>query len=225
MAVGVFEAKAHLWTIFLQIKQLLTVEGSSTLLPNKLDSIFIFHPTFDQSKCHQNRSSAEARHTVDSDAAARLLPKLQLQQIQPVIDDLIGRGSAIVERPVQDLDALLHHQSGIVRGLAHSHDGGDSVLLQLLDELVQRGVGGIVGDQESHVFVGDFHRGGSVHSSHFNDAKVKDNVTKAKCLVQSKKHRCKHLVELGGNVNRNVRWVKFLQASSNGWQESTKRLL
>lgn len=35
-----------------------------------------------------------------------------------------------------------------------------------LDELVQRGVGGIVGDEEPHVFVGDLHWGWSVHASH-----------------------------------------------------------
>ena len=31
MAVGIFEAQAHLWTIFLQVEQLLTIERSSTL--------------------------------------------------------------------------------------------------------------------------------------------------------------------------------------------------
>ena len=30
MAVGVFEAQAHLWTIFLQVEQLFAVECSST---------------------------------------------------------------------------------------------------------------------------------------------------------------------------------------------------
>lgn len=31
MAVGIFEAQAHLWTIFLQVEQLLAVERSPTL--------------------------------------------------------------------------------------------------------------------------------------------------------------------------------------------------
>lgn len=35
-----------------------------------------------------------------------------------------------------------------------------------LDELVQGDVGGIVGNEEPHVFVGDLHGGRSVHSSH-----------------------------------------------------------
>lgn len=40
-----------------------------------------------------------------------------------------------------------------------------------LDELVQGGVGGIVGNEEPHVFVGDLHRGWSVHTSHCDNVK------------------------------------------------------
>ena len=35
-----------------------------------------------------------------------------------------------------------------------------------LYELVQSGVGGIVGDEEPHVLVGYLHRGWAVHTSH-----------------------------------------------------------
>lgn len=38
-----------------------------------------------------------------------------------------------------------------------------------LDELAEGGVGGVVGDEEPHVLVGDLHRGRSVHSSHRDD--------------------------------------------------------
>lgn len=171
MAVGIFEAQAHLWTIFFQVEQLLTVERSSTLLSNELDSIFVFHPTFDQGERDQNRSSPQPCHTVDSDAAAGLLPKLQLQQVQPIIHDLVGGRSSIVKRPIQNLDSLFHHQGGIIGGLTNSHNGGHAIFLQLLDELVQGGVGGIVGNEEPHVFVGDLHRGRSVHTSHCDNVK------------------------------------------------------
>lgn len=174
MAVGIFEAQAHLWTIFLQVEQLFAVKRSSTLLSNELDSIFIFHPTFYQGKRHQNRSSPQPCHTVDSDAAAGLLPELQLQQVQPIIHDLVGGRSSIIKRPIQNLDSFLHHQGGIIGGLTNSHNRGDSVFLQLLDELVQGGVGGIVGNEEPHVFVGDLHRGWSVHTSHCDDVKIKN---------------------------------------------------
>lgn len=42
-----------------------------------------------------------------------------------------------------------------------------------LNELVQGGIGGIVGNEEPHVFVGDLHRGRSVHSSHRDNSKKK----------------------------------------------------
>ena len=42
-----------------------------------------------------------------------------------------------------------------------------------LNELVQGGVGGIVGNEEPHVFVGDLDRGRSVHSSHYDNVKNK----------------------------------------------------
>lgn len=171
MAVGIFEAQAHLWTIFLQVEQLLAVERSSTLLSNELDSIFIFHPTFDQGECDQDRSSPQPCHTVDSDAAAGLLPELQFQQVQPIIHDLVGGWSSIVERPIQNLYSFFHHQGGIIGGLANSNNGGHSIFLQLLDELVQGGVSGIVGNEESHVLVGDLHRGWSVHASHCDNVK------------------------------------------------------
>lgn len=38
-----------------------------------------------------------------------------------------------------------------------------------LDELVESGVGGIVGNEEPHVFVGDLHGSWSVHTSHRDD--------------------------------------------------------
>lgn len=162
-------AQAHLWTIFLQVEKLLAVERSPTLLSNELDSVFILHPTFDQCKCHKNRSSAKPCHTVDSNAAARLLSELQFQQVQPIIHNLVGGRSTIIKRPIQNLNPLFHHKGGIVSGLTNSHHSGDSILLQLLNELVQGSVGWIVGNEEPHVFVGDLNRGWSVHASHCND--------------------------------------------------------
>lgn len=44
-----------------------------------------------------------------------------------------------------------------------------------LYELVQGGVGGVVGDEEPHVLVGDLHRGRSVHTSHCDNVKKSTN--------------------------------------------------
>ncbi len=45
MAVGIFEAQAHLWTIFLQVEQLLAVERSSTLPGRKIGTLIQLSPT------------------------------------------------------------------------------------------------------------------------------------------------------------------------------------
>lgn len=84
------------------------------------------------------------------DAAARFLSELGVEQLEPVVNNLSGRGAAIVERPVlreetnierltsedqpkdvkscrgtvntyQNLDSLLLHWGLVIRGVADSH--------------------------------------------------------------------------------------------------------
>lgn len=49
-------------------------------------------------------SPPQSCHTVDSDAAARLLPELQLQQVQPILHDLVGGRSSIIKRPILETE-------------------------------------------------------------------------------------------------------------------------
>lgn len=51
-------------------------------------------------------SPSQSCHTVDSDAAARLLSELQLQQVQPIIHNLVGGRSAIIKRPILEVDMV-----------------------------------------------------------------------------------------------------------------------
>lgn len=37
---------------------------------------------------------------MDSNAATRLLPKLRLQEVQPIINNLVRGGSSIIKRPI-----------------------------------------------------------------------------------------------------------------------------
>lgn len=71
-----------------------------------------------------------------------------------------------------------------------------------LNKLVQRGVGGIVGNEEPHVFVGDLDGGGSVHSSHRESVTTYRyiDIPKAKRFPQSK-NTCKQF-ELEGMSNK-----------------------
>lgn len=50
--------------------------------------------------CDSGCSPPQPCNTVDSDAAAGLLPELQLQQVQPIVHDLVGGRSSIVKRPI-----------------------------------------------------------------------------------------------------------------------------
>lgn len=43
---------------------------------------------------------AKSCHAMHGDAAARFLSELVIEQLEPVVNDLSGRGAAIVERPV-----------------------------------------------------------------------------------------------------------------------------
>jgi len=48
----------------------------------------------------EKRSPAQPRHAVDRHTATRLLPELQLQQVQPIVHDLVGGRSSVIERPI-----------------------------------------------------------------------------------------------------------------------------
>lgn len=163
VAVGILESQTHFGSVFLEVKKLFGVEGSTSLLPYELHSILVPHPTLNEGQGHQDWSSAKPCHTVHSDAAARLLSELGVEQLEPIIHDLGGRRGAIIEGPVHDLNPLLLHWSFIIGGLTHSHQCVHMKLLQLLGELVERGIGGVVGDEEPHALVGNLDCSGAVH--------------------------------------------------------------
>lgn len=167
MSVGILESKTHFGTIFFQVEKLLAVKCSTPLLSNELNSILILHPTLNQGQGNQHWGSSKACHTMHGNAASWLLPELNPKKIQPIINNLVGGRSSIIKGPIQNLNALLDNQVCIIRGLAHSNNRCHPIFLQFLDEFVKRGISGIVGNEESHVFVSDLHWGRSIHTSHF----------------------------------------------------------
>lgn len=62
--------------------------------------IILFDKIITSQFLRTQRSPPQSCHTVDSDAAAGLLPELQLQQVQPIIHNLVGGRSTIVEGPI-----------------------------------------------------------------------------------------------------------------------------
>ena len=53
---------------------------------NQLDSIFVFHASFDESESDQNRSSAQTSYAVYRDALLRILLKVVPHELQPFTD-------------------------------------------------------------------------------------------------------------------------------------------
>lgn len=163
LSVRVFEPQPLLGSVFFEISQLFAVDGSSALLSNELDGIFILHSTLYQSQGNQHWSPSQTCHTVHSHAAAGVLLKLLLQQTKPVVHQFTGRRSAVVKGPVHHSDAVFLQRRFIIRALTHSNHCGGPETLQVLYKGAERAVGGVVSDQESHVFVTQFDRSGSVH--------------------------------------------------------------
>lgn len=166
VVMRVLKSESLLWSVFFQVCQLLAVDGSSALLSDELDGIFILHPTLDQGQRDEDGSAPQAGHTVHSHTAARVLAELGLQQVEPIFHNLAGRRCSIIKWPIHDSDAVLL-QGGLVIGhFTHSHDRGGTVFLQVLQEGAESGIGGVVGDEEPHVFIADLHGCRAVHPGH-----------------------------------------------------------
>lgn len=48
VAVGILEPQTHFGSVFLEVKKLFGVEGSTSLQPYELHSILILHPTLNE---------------------------------------------------------------------------------------------------------------------------------------------------------------------------------
>lgn len=166
VVMRVLKSESLLWSVFFQVGQLLAVDGSSSLLSDELDGILILHPTLDQGQRDEDGSSPQAGHAVHSHAAAWVFTELGLQQVEPIFYYLAGRRGSIIKRPVHYSDAILLQGGFVIGDLAHPYHRGGTVFLQVLQEGAERGIGGVVGDEEPHVFVADFHGRRAVHSGH-----------------------------------------------------------
>lgn len=166
VVMRVLKSESLLWSVFFQVRQLLAVDGSSALLSDELDGIFVFHAALDQGQCNEDRSASQTSYAVHSHAAARVFAELCLQQVEPIFHYLARRRCSIIEWPIHDSDAIFLQRGLVIGHFTHSHNCGGTILLQILQEGVERGIGGVVSDEEPHVFVADLHRCGAVHPGH-----------------------------------------------------------
>lgn len=64
---------------------------------------------------------------------------------------------------VEPLQLLAHIGIELARGVGHNDQTEGRWMMSYLGELVERGVGGVVGDEEPHALVGNLYCGGAVH--------------------------------------------------------------
>jgi len=94
---------------------LLSIYGSSTLLSNHLYGILVLHPKLDESRGHEDRGSAQASHTVDPDAGVRVGLELFVDQVQPLVHNLLGWGRSVREAELRHGDLLLLQLLSVVK--------------------------------------------------------------------------------------------------------------
>jgi len=129
---------------------LFSIDGSPTLPSNHLHGILVLHPELDEGRGHENRGPAEAGHAVDPNAGVRVGLELLVDQVQPLVHDLLGRSRAVREAQLGHLDLLLFKLLRVVEFISGAHQVGNLVLLQKADVVVHGAVLRLVGDEEAH---------------------------------------------------------------------------
>lgn len=115
-----------------EIRQLLGVDGSPSLLPDHLDGILVLEAQFDQSNGHHDGRASQSRDTVDGDRGIGVRLEALAQQSEPGLDDLVRRGSPVVELQVRHCDPLCLQAVRLVRRFTHADHFFHVALLQLL---------------------------------------------------------------------------------------------
>lgn len=168
--------------VFFDESDLIGVEGVPSFPPNKVDGFEIVHSAFDESDCHEHRSSSESSDAMNSDslfwgisiaAAAAvvvvvvliLVGKSGFDEADPILEDLAWRGLSITEWPVIDLDARPFDPLSGIRFFAYSHEFLDVIFFHFSNVLREVIVAGSIHDEEPHIFVLD--KACSVGNGHF----------------------------------------------------------
>jgi len=127
------------------------IDGSPALPTDHLDSILVFHPQLDERRGHQDGGPAEAGDAVDPDAGVGVGLELLVDQVQPLVHDLLGGGGPVREAQLGHFDLLLLQLLRVVELVRGADEVGDLVLLQEADVVVHGPVLRLVGDEEAHV--------------------------------------------------------------------------
>lgn len=102
------------------------------LLPNSLDSLLIFQPQLNKSKCDHDRSSAQPGNAVNSNAPFWIVNAMSAKQFKPFFDNFSRRESPIIVDQIMHSDSLVDEFVDLVRWLADADHRVHLVFLQLL---------------------------------------------------------------------------------------------
>jgi len=130
---------------------LFSINGSPTLLSDHLNGVLILHPELDKRRGHEDRGPAEPGDAVDPDAGVGVGLELLVDEVQPLVHDLLGGGRPVREAKLRDSDLLVLELLGVVELVGGANEVGHFVLLQQPDVVVHRPVLRLVGDEEAHV--------------------------------------------------------------------------
>ena len=96
----------------------------------------VLHPELDEGRGHEDRGPAEAGDAVDANTGVRVGLELLVDEVQPLLHDLLGRGRAVREAQLGDFDLLLLQLLRVVELVRGTDQVGDLVLLEQADVVV-----------------------------------------------------------------------------------------
>jgi len=130
---------------------LFSIDCSPTFLSNHLHSILVLHPELDEGRGHEDRGPAEAGDAVDANTGVRVGLELLVDEVQPLLHDLLGRSRPVRKAQLGHFDFLLLELLRVVEFVSGADEVGDLVLLEQADVVVHGAVLWLVGDEEPHV--------------------------------------------------------------------------
>jgi len=133
--------------------QLLGIDGTTSLLSDQVDRVFILHTKLNQCCCYQHRSPAKSSDAVDSDACFRISLELSVDQREPPLNDFLGGRGPIREGELRHSHTTFAKVLSAVGLVCGTDKVGDAVLLQQLDVRVHRHILGLFSDEKPHVVV------------------------------------------------------------------------
>jgi len=140
--------------------ELTSVDGAPPLQSDHLHCVLIFHAQLDQSHGHEDRSSPEAGHTVDTHARLCRVSLLEgfLDEEEPLFQDFAGGCTAVRKGQLCDGHSRLLQVVGLVGRVSGAHQVADLVRLENTYIVVNGGVLRLLRDEEPHVLELDLGR-------------------------------------------------------------------